>query len=92
MLLKIILQKNLFVEMVLNDFTGMFYELAMKLWQKLSDFLTKNSTYKVQSKGTEALKIVLLAEIQFVSVVEKDDRFCDFDDYSWAHSRSEGVP
>ncbi len=31
MLLKIILQKNLFVEMVLNDFTGMFYELAMKL-------------------------------------------------------------
>lgn len=92
MLLKIILQKNLFVEMVLNDFTGMFYELAMKLWQKWSDFLTKNSTCKVQSKGTEALKIVLLAEIQFVSVVEKDGRFCDDDDYSWAHSRSEGGP
>jgi hypothetical protein len=30
MLLKIILQKNLFFEMVLNDFTGMFYELTMK--------------------------------------------------------------
>jgi hypothetical protein len=44
--------------------------------------LTKNSTCKVQSKGKEALKIVLLAEIQFVSVVEKDGRFCDDDDYS----------
>jgi len=36
----------------------------------------------VPSKGTEALKIFLLAEIQFVSVVEKDGRFCDVDDYS----------
>ena len=88
MLLKIILQKNLFVEMVLNDFSGMFYEFTMKLWQKLSDFLTKNSTCKVQSKGTEALKIFLLAEIQFVSVVEKDGRFCDVE----AYSRSEGGP
>jgi hypothetical protein len=50
--------------------------------------LTKNSTCKVQSKGTEALKIFLLAEIQFVSVVEKDGRFCDVE----AYSRSEGGP
>ena len=51
MLLKIILQKNLFIEMifndfadmemVFNDFTDMFWEQSMKLWQELSDFLTK---------------------------------------------------
>jgi hypothetical protein len=39
--------------------------------------LTKNSAFKGQSKETEALKISLLTEIQFVSVVEKDGRFCD---------------
>ena len=30
MLMKIGFQKNLFIEMVLNDFIGMYYELMMK--------------------------------------------------------------
>ena len=31
MLLKIILQKNLFIEMIFNDFADMFWEQSMKL-------------------------------------------------------------